>query len=127
MEVYVDDMLVKSVWLENHLAYLAEMFDILRVNGIKLNPNKCKFGVFSGKFLGFVVNQRGIEANMNKIKAILSIEAPQAVKDILCLTGRAVALNWFVSKATDRCLPFFRVLSKAPQFEWTLECKWAFI
>ena len=67
MEVYVDDMLVKSMRSSDHLAHLAEMFSILRIYKMKLNPNKCAFGVASGKFLGYMVNQRGIEANPDKI------------------------------------------------------------
>ena len=80
---------------------------------MKSNPSKCAFGVASGKFLGFMVSQRGIEANPNKIQAILNMEPPKNIKDIQSLTERIVALNRFVSKATDKCLPFFKVLRKA--------------
>lgn len=82
--------------------------------GIKLNLNKCAFGVFSGKFLSFMVNHQGIEANPDKIKAVINMEALRAMKDVQCLTGRIAALNWFVSKATDRSLPFLGMLRKAP-------------
>ena len=91
---------------------------------MKLNPSKCAFGVASGKFLGFMVSHRGIEANPEKIKAILDMKSPQSIKEVQSLTGRVAALNMFVSKATDRCLPFFKVLKKA--FEWTDECQRAF-
>ena len=91
---------------------------------MKLNPNKCAFGVASGKFLGFMVSHRGIEANPEKIKAILDMKPLQSIKEVQSLTKRAVALNRFVSKATDKCLPFFKVLKKA--FEWTDECQRAF-
>ena len=91
---------------------------------MKLNPSKCAFGVASGKFLGFMVSHRGIEANPKKIKAILDMKSPQSIKEVQSLTGRVTALNMFVSKATDRCLPFFKVLKKA--FEWTDECQRAF-
>ena len=91
---------------------------------MKLNPSKCAFGVASGKFLGFMVSHRGIEANPEKIKAILDMKSPQSIKEVQSLTGRVTALNMFVSKATDRCLPFFKVLKKA--FEWTDECQRAF-
>ena len=67
VEVYVDDMLVKSLGEEKHLDDLQETFDILRQYNIKLNPSKCAFGVSSGKFLGFMVSYRGIEANPKKI------------------------------------------------------------
>ena len=87
---------------------------------MRLNPNKCAFGVSSGKFLGFMVSHRGIEANSDKIQAILNMKPPQNVKEVQSLIGRVVALNRFVYKAIDKCLPFFKVLKKA--FEWTDEC-----
>ena len=70
MEVYVDDMLVKSRQSTDHIRDLVEMFDILRYYGMKINPLKCSFGVASGKFLGFIVNARVIEVNPEKIQAI---------------------------------------------------------
>ena len=66
-----------------------------------------------GKFIGFLVSQRRIEANSDKIHAILSMEPLKNVKEVQSLTGRVVALNRFVSKATNKCLPFFKVLRKA--------------
>ena len=91
---------------------------------MKLNPSKCAFRVSSEKFLGFMVSQRKIDVNPNKIQAILSMEPPKNVKEVQSLTGRVAALNRFVSKATDKCLPFFRMLRKA--FEWTDKCQRAF-
>ena len=91
---------------------------------MKLNPSKCAFGVVSRKFLGFMVSHRGIEANPEKIKAILDMKPLQSIKEVQSLTGRVAALKRFVSKATDKCLPFFKVLKKA--FEWTDECQRAF-
>ncbi|XP_075645637.1 putative mitochondrial protein AtMg00860 [Castanea sativa] len=91
---------------------------------MKLNPRKCAFEVSSGKFLGFTVSHRGIEANPDKIQAILDMKPPQNIKEVQSLTGQVAALNRFVSKATDKCLPFFKVLKKA--FEWTDECQKAF-
>ena len=120
VEVYVDDMLVKSQDKGEHLNDLQETFDTFRQYSMKLNPSKCAFGVSSGKFLGFMVSHRGIEANPDKIQAILDIKPPQNVKEVQSLTERVAALNRFVSKATDKCLPFFRVLKKA--FEWMDEC-----
>ena len=124
VEVYVDDMLVKSQNEEIHLDDLQETFDTLWQYNIKLNPSKCAFGVSSGKFLGFMVSHRGIKANPDKIQAILDMKPPQNVKEVQSLTGRVAALNRFVSKAIDKCLPFFKVLKKA--FEWTDECQRAF-
>ena len=71
MEVYIDDMLVKSKEHPDHTKHLQETFDLLRTNGMKLNPLKCAFGVSSGKFLGFMVTQRGIEANPIQLRAIM--------------------------------------------------------
>ena len=91
---------------------------------MKLNPNKCAFEVSSRKFLGFMVSHKGTEANPNKIQLILNMKLPQNIKEVQSLTRRVTAFNRFVSKATDKCLPFFKVLKKA--FEWTDECHRAF-
>ena len=79
MEVYVDDMLVKSLDKTNHVKYLREAFEVLRHHKMMLNPAKCAFGVGSGKFLGLMVSQWGIEANLAKIKAILDMEVPTSI------------------------------------------------
>ena len=124
VEVYLDDMLVKSLDEGKHLDDLQETFNTFRRYNMKLNPSKCSFGVASGKFLGFMVSHKGIEANPEKIKAILDMKPSQNVKEVQSLTERDAALNRFVSKATDKYLPFFRVLKIA--FEWTDECQQAF-
>uniref|UniRef100_A0A2N9H452 Uncharacterized protein n=1 Tax=Fagus sylvatica TaxID=28930 RepID=A0A2N9H452_FAGSY len=124
VEVYVDDMLVKTKDERKHLEDLKETFETLRRYRMKLNPNKCVFGVSSGKFLGFMVSQRGIEANPDKIKAVLEMTPPRTTKEVQSLTGRVAALNRFVSRATDKCLPFFKTLRKA--FVWTDECQKSF-
>ena len=77
---------------------------------MKLNPSKCAFGVSSGKFLGFMVSQRGIEANPEKVRAILEMSSLKTIKEMQSLTGKVVALNRFVLKATDKFLPFFKTL-----------------
>ena len=112
MEVYIDDMLVKSIKAELHINHLAEAFQVLRSYNMKLNPNKCAFRVSAGKFLGFIVNNRGIEANSDKIKVVLDMLPPSNVKDIQRLIGRIVALSRFVSRANDKCRPFFQVLKR---------------
>ena len=124
MEVYIDDMLVKSTTAELHIAYLYEAFQILREYNMKLNPAKCAFGVSAGKFLGFIVNNRGIEANPDKIMVVLDMPPPSNIKEVQRLTGRIVALSRFVSKASDKCQPFFQVLKKA--FQWDAHCTEAF-
>ena len=120
VQVYVDDMLVKSRREENHLEYLKETFNTLRSYNMKLNPGKCAFGVTAGKFLGFMVSQRGIKANPNKIRAIMEMAQQRNVKELQSLNGKIAALNRFVSRATDKCLPFFRTLKRS--FEWTTKC-----
>ena len=124
MEVYIDDMLVKSIKVELHITHLAETFQVLKSYNMKLNPPKCAFGVSAGKFFGFIVNNRGIEANPDKIKIVLDMLPPSNVKDIQCLTGRIVALSCFVSRASDKCWPFFQVLEKV--FQWDAHCQEAF-
>ncbi|KAL5539414.1 hypothetical protein UlMin_045365 [Ulmus minor] len=126
MEVYVDDMLVKSLKTEEHIQNLRETFEILRRYKMKLNPSKCAFGVSSGKFLGFMVNHRGIEANPAKIQALLDMEPPRKIKEVQRLTGRIAALNRFISRATDRCKPFFQALRKGKDFVWTADCEQSF-
>ena len=113
MEVYVDDMLVKSKRDVDHVAHLSEMFEILRKYRMKLNPQKCVFGVESGKFLGFMVKHRGIEANTAKIKALLDMKSPATVKQVQSLTGRIAALNRFVSKSSENCKEFFKAIKGA--------------
>ena len=124
MEVYIDDMLVKLVKAELHVAHLAELFQVLKNYNMKLNPTKCAFGVSAGKFLGFIVNNRGIEANLDKIKAVLDMQPPSNTKEIQRLTGRIAALSFFVSRSSDKCRPFFQVLKKA--FHWDAKCEEAF-
>ena len=124
VEVYIDDMLVKMKNKANHLEDLEETFETLRQYRMKLNPSKCVFGVSSGKFLGFMVSQRGIEVNPDKIKAVLEMKPPRTTKEVQSLTGRVAALNQFISRATDKCLPFFKTLRKA--FTWTDECQKSF-
>ena len=126
MKVYVDDMLVKSKRQKNHIQDLTECFSILRKYNMKLNPQKCSFGVSSGKFLGFIVNARGIEANPDKIKALIEMPSPKKHKDVQSLTGRMAALSRFILKSTDKCVPFFNLLRGNKKFEWTEECEVAF-
>ncbi|KAM1496140.1 hypothetical protein ACFX13_031213 [Malus domestica] len=116
MEVYVDDMLVKSKHVDQHIANLSETFTILKRYRMRLNPNKCAFSVGSSKFLGFMISQRGIEANPEKIKAILDMKESVTLKDIQSLTSKVAALTRFISKATDRCAPFFKALTGSKMY-----------
>ncbi|KAG7552073.1 Integrase catalytic core [Arabidopsis thaliana x Arabidopsis arenosa] len=101
MEVYIDDMLVKSLKKEDHIKHLEECFEILNRYQMKLNPAKCTFGVPSGEFLGYIVTKRGIEANPNQINAFLNMPSPKNFKEVQRLTGRIAALNRFISRSTD--------------------------
>ena len=120
----MDDMLVKGKEVESHLDDLEETFETLRQYQMRLNPAKCAFGVSSGKFISFMVSQQGIEANPKKVKAILMMTSPRNVKKMQKRTGRMVALNHFISKLTDKCLPFFKTLKQA--FKWTDDYKATF-
>ena len=113
VEVYVDNMLVKSNDEADHLDDLREIFDTLHKYKMKLNPTKCIFAISLGKFLGFMVSQQGIKANPDKIKAIMETKSPKTVKEVQSLTGKVVTLNRFVSRVIDKCLLFFKILKKA--------------
>ena len=93
MEVYIDDMLVKSTTAELHIAHLFEAFQILRKYNMKLNPAKCAFRVSAEKFLGFIVNHQGIEVNLEKIKVVLDMPPPSGIKEVQRLTRRIAALS----------------------------------
>ena len=82
MQVYVDDMLVKSIQEDDHLNDLLETFDTFRTYNIKLNPSKCAFEVTAGKFLGFMVSQRGIKVNLEKVQTIIKLAPPKTVNEI---------------------------------------------
>ncbi|KAI5338350.1 hypothetical protein L3X38_017621 [Prunus dulcis] len=126
MEVYVDDMLVKAPKRGDHFKNLADAFSLLCQYHMKLNPSKCTFGVSSGRFLGYLVTQRGIEAHPSQIKAILEMKSPSTMKEIQSLMGRAAALNRFLSKSTDKCRPFFKALKNGQKDKWDEECEVAF-
>ena len=123
MEAYMDDIVVKTKDKATLVQDLEETFTNLRKINLKLNLEKCVFGVPSGKLLGFFVSQRGIEANPDKIKAIEQIEAPKRVRDVRRLAGYVAALSRFISKYAERALPFFKVLKKAGPVKWTPEAE----
>ena len=121
VQVYVDDMVVKSRREDDHLDDLKEIFDTFCFYNMKPNPSKCAFRVMARKFLGFMVSQRGIEVNPYKIRAIVKMTLPRNTKEVQSLNGKVAAFKKFVSRATDKCLPFFRMLKKS--FKWTAECQ----
>jgi hypothetical protein len=121
VEAYVGDMVVKTRNSSTLIDDLEETFASLREYRWKLNPNKCVFGVPSGKLLGFIISHRGIEANPEKISTITSMKAPTCIKDVQKLTGCMAALNRFISKLGEQGLPFFKQLKHQEKFVWTPE------
>ncbi|XP_057548014.1 uncharacterized protein LOC130826442 [Amaranthus tricolor] len=118
-------MITKSKHATQHAADLRETFNTLRKHQMKLNPDKCVFGVTGGKCLGFLVDERGIEANPDKIHAIQNMRSPTSVKEVQKLTVCIAALGRFLSKSADKCLPFFKTI-KQQKFEWTAEAEESF-
>ena len=119
IEVYIDDMVVKSKVVFEHMGDLRNIFEILRKHKLRLNASKCSFGVRSGKFLGYMMTHRGIEVNPDQVKAINSLQPPWNPKEVQKLTGMIAALNQFISRSADRCRPFFLLMNKWKGFEWT--------
>ena len=101
---------MKSKTEGDHSRHLQKAFDILRAFDMKLNLKKCVFGVWSGKFLGFMISSRDIEANPDKIQAVLDMKPPQNVREVQRLTHCIAALGWFMFRSADKCQPFFRIL-----------------
>ena len=126
IEIYTDDMVVKSKVESDHVNDLGNIFDILKRYKLRLNASKCSFGVRSRKFLGYMVTHRGIEVNHDQIKAINNLQPPRNPKEVQRLTGMIVAINRFISQSADRCRPFFQLLNKWKGFKWTEECALAF-
>nr|KYP76975.1 Retrovirus-related Pol polyprotein from transposon 17.6 [Cajanus cajan] len=126
IEIYVDDMVVKSGSLTDHMADLAEIFGELRKHNMRLNPEKCTFGVRGGKFLGFMLSVRGIEANRDKCQAVLEMRSPSNLKELQRLSGRLVALSRFLPRLGDKISPMTKLLRKASTFSWNESCEAAF-
>ena len=126
IEVYIDDMVVKSKAVSEHVGDLTSIFGILRKHKLCLNASKCSFGVGSGKFLGYMVTHRRIEVNPDQIKVINGLQAPRNPKEVQKLVRMTAALNQFISRSADRCKPFFLLLHKWKKFELTEECVVAF-
>ena len=126
VEVYIDDMVVKSKLVSEHVEDLTSIFEVLREHKLRLNASKCSFGVGSGKFLGYMVTHRGIEVNPDQIKAINNLQLPRNPKEVQNLTGMMTALNRFISRSADRCRHFFLLLHKWKEFKWSDDCVMAF-
>ena len=126
IEIYVDDMVVKSKVVSGHLGDLGGIFHVLRRHKLRLNASKCSFGMGSGRFLGYMVTYRGIEINPDQIKAINDLRPPRNTKEVQKLTEMIAALNRFISKLVDRCRPFYLLINKWKGFEWSEDCTAAF-
>lgn len=126
MEVYIDDMVVKSKEKKGHIVHPQESFDLLPKYNIKLNPKKCTFRVALCKFLGCLVTKHGIEANPNQIKAIMETSSPRTIKEIHSLMEKTVAISQFLSRSTDKCKPFFIKIKKSKNLLSIDKCEEAF-
>ena len=126
LSVYVDDMIMKSRNRADHLAALQRFFNRIRQFRLRLNPKKCTFGVTSGKLLGHMVSERGIEVDPDKIRAILDMPAPRTEKEVRGFLGRLQYISRFITRLTDICEPIFRLLRKSQRTVWDDQCQRAF-
>ncbi|KAK1680775.1 hypothetical protein QYE76_041623 [Lolium multiflorum] len=126
IEVYIDDIVVKTKHAATLIDDLRETFDNLDKYKIKLNPKKCFFGVPGGQVLGYFISARGIEANPLKIKAILDMEPPKNLHQVQQLAGRLAALSRFIAKLGEKALPFYNLMKKSEKFEWAKEAQESF-
>jgi len=113
---YVDDMIVTSEEKDQHIVDLEELFKIIAKYNLKLNPDKCVFGVEAGKFLGFLLTERGIEANPGKCATIIGMRSPTNMKEVQQLTRRMVALSRFLLASGDKRYPYFQCLKNNIRF-----------
>jgi len=126
IEVYVDYMIVKSDTEEEHVEYLLKIFQRLRKYQLHLNPNKCTLGVRSGKLLGFIISQKGIEVDPNKVRAIREMSAPKTEKQVRGFLGQLNYISRFISHMTATCGPIFKLLRKDQGIVWTEDFQKAF-
>jgi len=120
-------MVVTSQQREQHVADLEELFTTIAKYRLKLNPEKCVFGVEAGKFLGFLLTECVIEANLEKGIALIAMRSPISVKEVQQLTGHMVTLSRFVSAEGDKGHPYFQCLMRNNRFVWTRKCEEAFL
>jgi hypothetical protein len=122
----VDDVVVKTKQSGTLLDDLKETFTNLRRYRMKLNPEKCTFSVPAGQLLGYVVSQRGIEANPSKIKAIEALEPPTKLRDVQKFTGCLASLSRFVSRLREKTMPLYQLMKKTDHFVWSQRADEAF-
>ncbi|GKD76474.1 reverse transcriptase domain-containing protein, partial [Tanacetum coccineum] len=123
MEVYVDDLVIKSHTEAKMLRDIDETFCTLRKINMKLNPKKCTFGAVEGMFLGYTITPEGIKSCPNKTEAVLQLPSPRTIKEVQSLNGKLASLNRFFSKSAEKSLPLFKTLKKCikSDFHWTPE------
>lgn len=126
IEVYVDDVTIKSHKSSDHLTNLKKFFDHLWCYNLKLNPVKCSFVVPAGKLLGFIINWRGIELDHSKFKAIQELPSQKTRKEMMSFLWRLNYISWFITQSIVVCEPIFKLLKKDTPTKWTEECKIAF-
>ena len=126
VDVYIDDTVVKRKTRSEHVRHLEETFGLMKAYKMKLNPAKCAFGVSAGKFLGFMVTQRGIEVNPDQIKSVMEMSIPNCKKELQRLMSRLASLGRFITRFTDKLKPFFLTLKWASATGWTSDCETVF-
>nr|GEZ77866.1 reverse transcriptase domain-containing protein [Tanacetum cinerariifolium] len=129
IELYVDDLVVKSYTETEIVRDIEETFQTLRKINMKLNPKKCSFGLAEGVFLGYVITPKGIKPCPDKTAAVLQLPSPQTIKEVQSLNGKLASLNRFLSKSAEKYLPLFQTLKKCikkSDFRWTTEAEQAF-
>ena len=122
VEDYVDDLLCKSQRWRDHLGILDQIFNRMEGYKLGLNPKKCVFGVVSGKLLGYIVSQRGIEIDPEKVKAILDMPPPNNLRKLRGLQGRLQSVRRFIAQLADKCHSFQHLLCKGISFQWNEQC-----
>ena len=110
IEIYIDDVMIKSKGYKEHLADLRETLECTRKHGLKMNPNECAFGVSAGQFLGFMVHERGIEVGQKSVKAIDEAVPPTTKIELQSLLGKFNFIRRFISNLSERILPFSPLL-----------------
>src|SRR4051812_24897235 len=118
VHAYMDDIVIKSQLADSLISDLTETLKNLRKYQMKLNPAKCTFRVPAGKLLGYIVSERGIEANPEKINVVMNLQKPDSVKGGQRLTGCVAALSRFISRLGEKAIPLYRLLRKSEMFVW---------
>ena len=119
LEVYIDDIVTKSDDLSHHLADLRLALERMRQYGLKMNPLKCAFGVSAGKFLGFIIHEKGIEIDPKQIEVMKKMEAPTCKKDLQKFLGKVNFLRRFISNLSGKIDAFTPILRLKDETEFT--------